>query len=153
MEKMQFTVLIKAPAQKVYETMLGLKNKETYNSWTTIFSPTSTYEGTWEKGSKILFVATDEKGEKGGMVSMVEEHIPAKFVSIRHYGFVQGDKEVTEGEMVEKWAGAHENYTFTEENGTTTVTIDIDIIDEYLDFFKNIYPKALDGLKNVVLNG
>lgn len=153
MEKLQFTIEIEAPAQKVYEAMLGLNDKNTYKSWTAAFNPTSTYEGTWEKGSKILFVGTDEKGEKGGMVSMVEEHIPAKFVSVRHYGFVQGDKEVTEGELVEKWAGGHENYTFTENNGVTTVTIDIDVIDEYLDYFKNIYPKALEALKKVVLNG
>lgn len=153
MEKLQFTIAIEASAQKVYESMLGLKDKATYKSWTAAFNPTSTYEGTWEKGSKILFVGTDEKGERGGMVSMVEEHIPAKFVSVRHYGFVQGDQEVTEGELVEKWSGGHENYTFTENNGVTTVTIDIDVIDEYLDYFKNIYPKALEALKKVVLNG
>lgn len=150
MEKLQFTVAIEASAQKVYETMLGLKNKETYNRWTAAFNPTSTYEGTWEKNTKMLFIGTDEKGEKGGMISMVEEHIPAKFVSIRHYGFVQGDKEVTEGEMVEKWAGGHENYTFTETNGSTKVTVDIDVIDEYLDYFKKIYPESLQLLAETV---
>lgn len=153
MEKLQFTVDIPAPAQNVYDAMLGLNDKNTYESWTAAFSPTSTYEGTWEIGSKILFVGSDEKGERGGMVSKVEEHIPAKFVSVRHYGFVQGDQEVTEGELVEKWSGGHENYTFTKNNGVTTVTIDIDVIDEYLDYFKNIYPKALEALKKVVLNG
>lgn len=150
MEKLQFTIEIEAPAQKVYEAMLGLNDKNTYKSWTAAFNPTSTYEGSWEKGSKILFVGTDEKGEKGGMVSMVEEHIPAKFVSVRHYGFVQGDQEVTEGELVEKWSGGHENYTFTEHNGVTTVTIDIDVIDEYLDYFKKIYPQSLQLLKETV---
>ncbi|UUV20706.1 SRPBCC family protein [Paenimyroides aestuarii] len=150
MEKLQFTIAIEASAQKVYESMLGLNDKSTYESWTAAFNPTSTYEGTWEKGSKILFIGTDEKGERGGMVSMVEEHIPAKFVSVRHYGFVQGNQEVTEGELVEKWSGGHENYTFTEENGVTTVTVDIDVIDEYLDYFKKIYPQSLQLLKETV---
>ncbi|WCM42563.1 SRPBCC domain-containing protein [Flavobacterium sp. CBA20B-1] len=150
MEKLQFTIAIEASAQKVYESMLGLNDKSTYESWTAAFNPTSTYEGSWEKGSKILFVGTDEKGVRGGMVSMVEEHIPAKFVSVRHYGFVQGDQEVTEGELVEKWSGGHENYTFTEENGITTVTVDIDVIDEYLDYFKKIYPQSLQLLKETV---
>ena len=65
MQQLQFTIEIKAPAQKVYETMLGLKDKSSYEYWTKTFNPTSTYEGTWAEGGKILFVGVDEKGKKG----------------------------------------------------------------------------------------
>lgn len=147
MQRLQFTSVINAPAQKVYETMLGLKDKSTYEHWTSAFNPTSTYEGTWEKGSKIHFVGVDENGKKGGMVSEIKEHEPAKFISIRHYGFLDGEIEVTTGEQVEKWAGGHENYSYQENNGITTVTVDIDTLDEYLDYFNNTYPLALDQLK------
>ncbi|MBB4799981.1 hypothetical protein HNP37_000020 [Flavobacterium nitrogenifigens] len=149
MQKLQFKKEINASAQKVYETMLGLKDKATYEYWVATFNPTSTYEGSWDKGSKILFVGTDENGKKGGMISEIEEHKPANFVSIRHYGFLVGDTEVTTGEEVEKWAGGHENYTFQENNGLTTVIVDMDTIDEYLDYFQNTYPKALDKLKEI----
>ncbi len=152
MERLQFKIEINAPVNNVYDALLGLSNKQTYSAWTAIFNPTSTYEGTWEKGSKILFVGTDENGNRGGMVSKVEEHIPAQFVSICHYGFIQGDQEVTTGEMVEKWAGGHENYTFTFENNKTTVMVDIDVIDEYLDYFHKMYPAALQALKEIVEN-
>lgn len=67
--------------------MLGLKDKNTYEHWTSAFNPTSTCEGSWEKGSKILFVGLDENEKKGGMVSKIEEHQPVKFISIVHYGF------------------------------------------------------------------
>ncbi len=147
MQRLQFTKEINAAAQKVYETMLGLKDKSTYEHWTSAFNPTSTYEGTWEKGSKIHFVGVDENGKKGGMVSEIKEHEPAKFISIRHYGFLDGEIEVTTGEEVEKWAGGHENYSYQENNGLTTVTVDIDTLDEYLDYFNNSYPLALDQLK------
>ncbi|MDA3614415.1 SRPBCC family protein [Polluticaenibacter yanchengensis] len=149
MKKLQFKIEINAPAQKVYETMLGLKDKATYEYWVSAFNPTSTYEGSWEKESKIYFVGTDESGKKGGMVSEIEEHQPAKFVSIRHYGFLVGDTEVTTGEQVEKWAGGHENYTYQENNGTTTLTVDMDTIDEYLDYFEKTYPAALARLKEI----
>lgn len=149
MQKLQFTKEINATSQCVYETMLGLKNKSTYEYWTAAFNPTSTYEGSWSLGSKILFVGTDENGKKGGMVSEIVEHKPANFVSIRHYGFVDGDTEVTTGEQVVKWAGGHENYSFSEQNGITTVTVDIDTLDEYLDYFNTNYPKALDKLKEI----
>ena len=149
MKKIQFKKEINASAQKVYETMLGLKNKATYEYWTATFNPTSTYEGSWNKGSKILFVGTDENGKKGGMVSEIVAHQPAEFVSIRHYGFLDGDTEITTGEQVEKWAGGHENYSFQENNGVTTVTVEMDSVDEYLDYFNNTYPKALDKLKEI----
>ena len=149
MQKLQFTKEISAPVQKVYETMLGLKDKAKYEYWTATFNPTSTYEGSWEKGSKILFIGVDENGKRGGMVSEIVEHEPARFVSIRHYGFIDGDNEVTTGELVEKWAGGHENYTFQDNNGTTVLTIEMDVIDEYLDYFGKVYPAALDKLKEI----
>lgn len=149
MEKLQFKKEIKAGSQKVYETMLGLKNKSTYEHWTSVFNPTSSFEGSWEKGSKIHFTGVDENGKKGGMVSEIKEHQPARFVSIRHYGFLDGDTEVTTGEQVEKWAGGHENYSYQENNGVTTLTVDMDVIDEYLDYFKDKYPTALDKLKEI----
>lgn len=149
MQKLQFIKEINATAQKVYETMLGLKDKSTYEYWTSAFNPTSTYEGSWEKGSKMYFVGEYENGKKGGMISEIEEHQPSRFVSIRHYGILDGETEITTGEQVEKWAGGHENYLYQENNGITTVTVDIDAVEEYLDYFKNTYPAALDKLKEI----
>ncbi len=149
MNKIQFKKVILASAQKVYETMLGLKDKSTYQYWTAAFNPTSTYEGSWDLGSKIHFVGVDENGKKGGMLSTIVAHQPAQFVSIQHYGFLDGDTEITTGEQVEKWAGGHENYSFEESNGVTTVTVEMDTIEEYLTYFMNTYPAALDKLKEI----
>ena len=149
MKKLQFTVNINAPATRIYNFMLGMNNKSTYQQWTALFNATSTYEGTWEKGSKILFIGVDEKGEKGGMVSRIVENIPNRFVSIQHYGLVQNDEEITEGPEVEKWANGFENYSFEENNGTTTVTVDLDTTEEFLDYMNETYPKALEKLKEL----
>jgi hypothetical protein len=149
MKKIQFKISINSPVHKVYDFMLGLSDKSTYEQWTAMFNPTSTYEGNWNKGSRILFVGVDEKGEKGGMVSRIADHIPDKFVSIQHYGLVKGDKEITEGPEVEKWANGFENYTFEERNGTTTVTVDLDTTEEFLDYMNQTYPNALKKLKEM----
>ena len=149
MEKLQFKVSINAPVNKVYDFMLGISNKSTYGQWTSLFSPTSTYEGTWDKGSKILFVGADERGERGGMVSRIAENIANRFVSIQHYGLLKGDKEITEGPEVEKWANGFENYTFEESNGTTTVIVDLDITEDFSGYMNQTYPKALDKLKEI----
>ncbi len=134
----------------VYNTMLGIGNIETYQQWTAEFNPTSTYEGSWEKGSKIYFIGTDENGKKGGMIAEIADNIPNQFVSIRHYGMLDGEKEITEGDEVEKWAGGLENYSFDEHNGMTSVTVDIDVIEDHLDYFNTTWPKALDKLKELV---
>lgn len=149
MQKLKFRKEINASAQKVYETMLGLNDKSTYEYWTATFNPTSTYEGSWAKGSKILFVGLDENGKKGGMVSEILENQPAKHVSVRHYGFLDGEKEVTTGEQVEKWTGGLEVYKFEEDNGKTTVTVELDTIDDFLNYFNEKYPIAMDKLKEV----
>ena len=147
MKKLQFNIKVNAPVSNVYEAMLGLENKSTYEQWTSEFNPTSTYDGSWTKGSKILFIGTDEKGEKGGMVSEVVENIPDQYVSVRHYGLVKDDKEITEGPEVEKWAGGIENYTFEDNNGTTEITVDLDATDDFVEYMNQTYPKALEKLK------
>ena len=149
MKTLQFKVSINAPAAKVYDLMLGINSKSTYEQWTSLFNPTSTYEGRWDKGSKMLFIGVDENGEKGGMVSRIAENVPKRFVSIQHYGLYKADKEITEGPEVEKWANGFENYTFEENNGTTTVTVDLDTNEDFLDYMAETYPKALDKLKEL----
>jgi uncharacterized protein YndB with AHSA1/START domain len=148
MTKIQFTTTIHASASKVFDYMLGITNKSTYEQWTAQFNPTSSYEGSWEKGAKMLFVGVDENGEKGGMISRIVEHVPNRFISIQHYGILKGDVELTEGEEVEEWANGFENYTFEEHNGHTTVTVDLDTAEDFLDYMNETYPKALSVLKN-----
>jgi len=149
MKKIQFKVSIHAPASKVYDKMLGIKSKSTYEQWTALFSPTSSYEGSWNKGNKILFIGVDEKGEKGGMVSRIAENIPNQFVSIQHYGLLKAGKEITEGPEVEKWANGFENYSFEENNGTTTVIVNLDTTEDFVDYMNQTYSKALDKLKEL----
>lgn len=149
MKKLQFKVSIHAPVSKIYDVMLGINHKSTYEQWTFLFNPTSSYEGSWDKGSKILFIGVDEKGEKGGIVSRIAENIPNRFVSIQHYGLVKADNEITEGPEVEKWANGFENYTFEENNETSIVTVDLDTTEDFLDYMNQTYPKALDKLKEI----
>ena len=149
MKKAKFHITIHANAAKVYDLMLGLSNKSSYEQWTALFNPTSSYEGKWTKGSKILFVGTDEKGEKGGMVSEIADNVPDSFVSIRHNGILKAGVEITAGPEVDKWAGGLENYTFDEKNGSTSLTVEVDTAEDFLDYMNQTYPKALLKLKEI----
>jgi len=153
MTNLQFKITINTPVTKIYDCMLGINSKSTYEQWTALFNPTSTYEGSWEKGSKILFIGVDEKGEKGGMVSKIAENIPNQFVSIQHYGLVKAGEEITEGAEVEKWANGMENYAFEESNEAVTVTVDLlNMPEEFIDYMNDAYPKALEKLKEICEN-
>ncbi len=146
MKKLQFKIDIDAQVEKVYETMLG---KSTFKQWASEFNPTSDYEGSWEKGAKILFIGINESGKREGMVGKIKENIPYEFVSVRYEGILDGDKEITQGSEVEGWAGSHENYSFSENGGTTTLTVEVDVHDKWMDYFHETYPKALEKLKQL----
>ncbi len=146
MKKRTYTIDIQAPATEVSAKMLG---EDTFKQWTSVFNPTSYFQGGWNKGDKICFIGLSESGKREGMVARIEEHIPNTFVSIHHYGLLDGDQEILEGPQVDDWANAHENYTFKEKDGITTVIVDVDVNDAYLDYFNDTWPKALKRLKEI----
>lgn len=51
--------------------------------------------------------------------------------------------------MARIYTGGHENYSFEENNGITTVTVDLNTVEEYQDFFNNTYPAALEKLNEI----
>ena len=146
LETMHFEISIHSKVEKVYSIMIDEKH---FTEWTAEFNPHSHYVGSWEKGSKILFLGTDKDGNMGGMVSRIKENIPNRYISIEHLGIVQNDKEITSGPDVEAWAGALENYTFTEENGKTLLMVDMDANEEFKSYFSETWPKALNKLKAI----
>ncbi len=145
-EIMHFEINIDAKAEKVYQYMLDDKK---YSEWTSVFNPSSHYIGSWEKGSKILFLGTDSDGRTGGMVSRIKENIPGRFVSIEHYGVIKDGSEIFCGPEVDQWAGALENYTFTGVEGTTLLKIDVDVHVDYISYFAATWPEALKKLKEI----
>lgn len=146
MTKLNFSIVINAPIEKVWNTML---RDDTYRIWTEAFSPGSHYAGDWNKGSKILFLGPGEKGEMSGMVSRIKENRQYEYISIEHLGIVQDGKEDTSSEAVKAWAGALENYTFKEKDGATELLVDMDSNEEYEEMFQGMWPKALQKLKEL----
>jgi len=149
MHKLNFSIVINAPKAKVWNTML---DDATYRVWTEAFAPGSHYVGDWSKGSKILFLGPDPTtGKMGGMVSRIKENRLHEYISIEHLGMVSDGKEDTTSEAVKTWAGVHENYTFKEKDGKTEVLVEMDSSGgEFEEMFKDMWPKALQKLKELV---
>lgn len=150
METLTFKIEINAPKEKVWEVMLGDK---TYREWTAAFHEGSFYEGSWDKGSEIKFLGPDEHGELGGMAGKIVENIPYEYLSIEYMGLVANGEVDLTSEMVKEWAGAHENYTFTEQDNVTTLVVELEghgISDEMGKMFTESWPKSLQKLKEIV---
>ena len=145
-ETLVFETTISAKVDKVYKTMLDEKH---YSEWTSEFNSTSHFIGSWEAGSKILFLGTNNDGKTEGMVGKIIDNIPNEFVSIEYYGIVKNGKEVTSGREVEEWTGGLENYRFTPKNGGTLLTIRLDTTKELMQYLKETYPRALKKLKAI----
>lgn len=147
MQKLHFSVVINAPREKVWHAMLDDKP---YRQWTKAFGEGGYYKGSWEKGSKILFLGLDPKtGKEAGMVSRIAENKPYEFISIEHLGIVQNGVEDTTSAEAKKWVPAFENYTFKEKEGGTEVLVEMDSEESMAEEFSKMWPEALERLKTL----
>lgn len=146
MGKLHYTIDIQASKEKVWQTMLDL---DTYKQWAEPFYPGSYYDGSWEKGSEIKFLAEFE-GKFGGVYGKIAESKLYEYVSVEYFGEVVDGQVITDSPTAKRWHGAFENYTFTENNGV--VTVDVELIEVGMDpesvkMFDDMWPKALAKLK------
>jgi len=142
MEKQTFKIMIDASRAKVWEILWG---DETYREWTSVFSPGSSAKTDWNEGSKVLF--GDNEGN--GMVSRIAKKKVNEFMSFEHLGEVHNGVETIGEGKASAWAGAMENYYLKDVQGKTELTVDIDITDDFKEFFATAWPKAMEKLKSM----
>jgi uncharacterized protein YndB with AHSA1/START domain len=150
MKKIHMSVLINAPREHVFKTML---DDATYRQWTEPFNPKGGwFEGDWSEGSTMKFLGpdpSDDSNEVGGMYSRIAKNTPNEFLSIEHLGMIRKGEIDTESNEVKKWTPAFENYSFKDAEGGTEVTVDMDIADEYESMFTEMWTQALAKLKEI----
>jgi uncharacterized protein YndB with AHSA1/START domain len=148
MNHLHFSIDIKAPKEKVWHTMLDDK---TYRQWTGDFNPSgeSYYEGSWEEGSNIRFLGPDSDGKISGISAKVVTNRQYEFVSTEIIAEIHDGKEDPTSEISKKSKGGHENYTFTEKDGVTTIEVDTEAPDELMQMFEDSWPKGLAKIKKL----
>lgn len=140
--RLQFSIDIKATATNIW---IALWDDSSYRSWTSVF-----FEGSyavtdnWKEGSKVHFLSPN----KSGIYSIIEKHIPNELILFKHVGMVEDGKELPIDDKTKKWSGTREVYTLTKGISSNTLTVEIDVLDEHLDFMKKTFPKALDIIKH-----
>ena len=138
MKKLEFSIEIQAGKEKVWET---LWNDETYRKWTATFIKGSYIEGELREGEEVRFLTPGEHG----LFGIVEKLVPYKTMHFKHFGEVLDgiSQDITFGDE------GIENYDLEEiENGTRLI-ITINTTEEFITYFTNSFPRALDAIKEI----
>jgi uncharacterized protein YndB with AHSA1/START domain len=149
MQKKTWGIDIAATPEAVWKTVIG---KDTYPQWVEVFSKGSCAEGDWQEGSKMKFIAPQGDG-MGGMLSVIAKHVPNEYLSIQHIGFVMNGIEDTTSDTVKEWTPSFENYRITPIENGVRFTVDMDVHDMVADYFDNVYPIALQKIKELSEDG
>ncbi len=144
MVTLHFETHIAVPPATLYAIMIA---QETYPAWTKVFSPGSTFIGSWEEGSHIRFVAGDDRSV--AMYSCIAVNKPNQQIIIEHLGVEKDGVLMTNGPEIKPWAGAKEVYVFLSESGGTRLLVDMDTNLLYKAYFENTWPEALVLLKEL----
>jgi len=145
MQTLQFTTEINAPASKVWNV---LWNDVTYRKWTTAFCEGSYAVSNWNEGDSVHFL--DPNGN--GMYSVIEKKIDNELMSFTHIGNIKNFEEMPLDEETKLWSDSKEIYGLKQENNTTTLTVKIDTLEDYVGFFNESMPKAIELVKKLSEN-
>ena len=146
MNKLQFSIDIKAKKSTIWK---ALWNEDSYKDWASVFFEGSyVVTNNWKEGSKVHFLAPDQSG----IYSIIEKHVPNLIIQFKHIGNVIEGKEQQIDDESKKWSGATETYKLTKEKDVNTLTVEIDIMDEHLEFMTSTFPQALEKIKNNCLS-
>jgi len=145
MEKLNFSISINAPKEKVWDT---LWEDASYRKWTSAFTEGShAVTDDWKEGTKVLFLGPKESG----MVSMVAENKPNEYMSFKHLGEVKDGIEDTTSEQAKQWSGATENYTLVKTARGTDLKVEMEgnINNDFKEYFLKTWPEALEKVKKL----
>lgn len=140
-KRLEFSIDIKAEKATVWK---ALWDKNYYRDWAGVFFEGSYYlADSLKQGNTVMFLAPD----LSGIYSTIEIHIPNKIIQFKHIGKVVNGKEQAIDHETRKWSGANESYSLSEGTDTVTLSIEIDVLDEHLEFMSAKFPEALEKIK------
>ncbi len=138
MKKLQFTIKINAPKEKVWDT---LWNDTTFRDWAGFIDEGTYLVGELKEGNEVQFISSVGGF---GVTSKIINLISNEFISFHH----NSDTEDFGGkEREEEWTGGTESYLLTETNGVTTLTLESDVPPSQEEMSKDRFPKALERIR------
>ncbi len=139
------TIYIPAPKEKVFEVLV---DDECTKHWFAEFGEGAHAETTWEEGSKAAF--TDDSGS--GLVGVVMVNRPGEILSVKYTGIVVDGLEDYDSELAKEVKDTMETYVLTEKEGITTLSVDVDMSDEYYDIMSEAWDNAIKKISELAIS-
>ena len=138
MKILEFSIEINASKEKVWDVLWSDQN---YRDWTASFIKGSYYKGELLQGNNIQFLSPGNHG----MYAVIEKMVPYQTMHFRHYG------EVLDGIPQGKTYGenAIEYYDLYDIENGIKLTVMINTEEEYITYFTNSFPRALNAVKEL----
>jgi uncharacterized protein YndB with AHSA1/START domain len=146
METLHFDITINAPVATVWETMLSA---EAYRVWSEAFSADSSFEGSWDEGSEIRFLGSDDQGALGGLIATISENVENERVSMTFTGQIVDGSDDTDSTLARAISGSTETYRFREDGEHTTLTVETEVFDDEKTELGEGWKRALRRLKEL----
>lgn len=145
MKHLTLSITIDANVKEVWENIVDL---DKYKKWAVVFNKGSYFAGSWEQGSKILFLAPNKNNKLDGTISEIYLNEKHKRLGIRHHGYIDDNIQDTTSAEVMAWAPSHEDYFFEDlGKNKTKFSIKLETTEENYDDYAEIWPQALELLK------
>ncbi len=143
MIQLSYSISIKASKETVWHVIL---DPECFREWAKAFSESSQLSGLWQEGSYIKFFDLG----MGGTKALVEKLIPEKYLLLKHVAVIDkdGNEDITT-ETALKWNGITETYELSGDESATTLKIDINTHEDYVNMFSNAWPEAIKTIKSI----
>ncbi len=140
MNRLEFSITIQADNSTIWRALWDDVN---YRDWAGVFFEGSYYVAdNLSEGSKVMFLGPDQ----GGIFSFIQKHIPNKIIQFKHIGKVVAGKEEPLDEETRVWTGATETYSIVESANSNMLVMEIDVLDEHLEFMSAKVPEALERI-------
>lgn len=137
MVTLKYKTYIDAPREKVWE---ALWKDENYRKWTEPFCVGSHAVSDWNESDPIRFLDSKNNGMYGHIETKIDNEVMV---------FKQEGDILDGAEMPREWAGAREQYFLLERDGKTKLKVSVDVLDEYVNYMNDAYPKGMEILKRI----
>lgn len=145
MKTIQKTKQIRAPKEKVWNVLL----EDAYNRiWMAEFMEGSHAKTDWIVGHKVRFLDNDNNGIVGRILTKQ----PYDAIEMEYDGEVRNGEDDFDSDMAKAMKGSRENYYLSEENGITTLRVEVDMGDDWYDMMSLAWDKALVKIDELAIS-
>lgn len=144
----KYSIVVNASREKVWSV---LWNDQTFRDWANLIDEGTFMKGELKEGCEVEYISSINGY---GVTSFVEKLILGEYIKLKH---LADTKENGTENREEEWTGGTESYQLTEGTSSTgdiltELSIVMDIPENLVDYFNEVYPKVMHRIKELSEN-